>query len=166
MNYELIFRKESLLHDIANMAYVIADKDNPPHSIHRVADICQEGNIDRVSRILGLAYAKVRSLLAPILDMKPVPRINRFSETPHTYILRFHPPCRCRNPIGHHQLFRLRETIHEYMVCMVLADWLGITLPEEAPVWIRRAEKCFEAISAILTEITTGGALLRRVPPI
>ncbi|MCH5230142.1 MAG: hypothetical protein J1F12_09175, partial [Muribaculaceae bacterium] len=62
-------KKSALIYDISNIAYVIADTgDDSSHILHKVRDICEEGNLDRVSRILGLAYARLLTILSPVLN--------------------------------------------------------------------------------------------------
>ncbi len=54
----LIFHRKELLYDIENNAYIqgdIMDKGDE-HRRHQVIDIGQDGNVDRVTRILNLAY--------------------------------------------------------------------------------------------------------------
>ena len=56
----LTFKREELLYDIRNNAYVEGDvmQVNDAHDRHQVQDIGEEGNIDRVTRVLDLAHAE------------------------------------------------------------------------------------------------------------
>lgn len=153
----ITIKKKALLYDIENIAYVIADNGVAGHSPHRVFDICRKGNIDRVARILGLAYAKVQYVLSPLLEVPPMFRDFDFSVIPRNYRFRF----KCGLPAE--KILKIKETVHEYMVCMVLADWLGITMPAEAKVWEERAAVCLNELagSSIIS-----GVMTRQVPPI
>lgn len=131
--------RKKLLYDIANLAYTIADTgENNRHTLHRVRDICQDGNIDRVNSVIDLAYSKVMTVLKVRLRIPPEIKLH------------------------------LKEAVHEYLVCCVLADWLAITLPEAADVWKFRAEACFDAIKEIVSSILTNSStrgFRRRLSP-
>ena len=122
--------KKTLLYEISNMAYLIADTgDDSIHGLHRVRDICEEGNIDRVNQVLSLAQAIAKDVLSPLRNM----------------------PKTLKD--------RIRETVREFMICMVLADWLGVTYPEAAEVWRRRWEKALESLKQIASEYASSAAL-------
>lgn len=145
--------KAALIHDVANMAFVIADiyaGRYEGHGLHQVTDICQEGNIDRVARVAGLAFAKASSALSAIVVPETKKRILDLSAEVHDYVLRLR-VCDGRHIPGFVKTstaIRIKETLHEYMVCMILADWLGVTLPEAAPEWKERAERCLSALAS------------------
>jgi len=63
----LTFLREQLLYDIKNLAYVEGDvlPDDAQHSKHQVQDIGEEGNVDRVTRMLDLALSRCREHLYP-----------------------------------------------------------------------------------------------------
>ena len=63
----LKFSTEELLHDIANMAYVEGDliDGGNEHAAHQVRDICEDGNRERVLRVVDMAIAKCRERLYP-----------------------------------------------------------------------------------------------------
>ena len=63
----LTFKRDELLYDINNIAYVEGDvmpADNE-HDRHQVMDVGQDGNIDRVTRVLDVAFAECEELLYP-----------------------------------------------------------------------------------------------------
>ncbi|MCH5226063.1 MAG: hypothetical protein J1D77_08665 [Muribaculaceae bacterium] len=146
--------KKALLYDIANMAYLIADTGNDAsHSLHRVRDICQEGNIDRVSRVLGIAYSNLLDVLRPILISLPIDENRDHSKTPHDYLFLFR-----RDHCHGYRLtpevkLKIKETTHEYMVCLVLADWLDVTFPEAADVWRFRFEQALESLQILVASV-------------
>ena len=83
-------KKKALLFDIANMAYVIADTgDFANHKLHRVRDICQEGNIQRVSRVLGLAYSNLLAVLLPVIVPARIDINRDLSANTHDYEINF-----------------------------------------------------------------------------
>ena len=151
----MLIKKKALLYDISNLAYVIADTGQPlNHGLHRVRDICQEGNLDRVARILGLAYSEICAILAPILRSPDLDTEADNSRKPHDYCFTFKNEGELQYSLTSEIKLALTETCREYMVSMVLADWLSITLPEAADVWKFKLEEA----SAKLREIV--GSLL------
>ena len=164
----MILKKKALLYDIANLAYIIADTgETDNHSLHQVRDICEEGNIDRVSRVLGLAYSQILSVLFPILQ-SPKIEINRDqSAQPHDYEISFRCDGALKYRLTSEKKLEIKETCHEYMVCMVLADWLGVVYPVAADVWRFRAEKAMEALRSKVTELVVSftGGLRRSLSP-
>ena len=159
--------KKSLIYDISNMAYVVADFDPANHSLHRVRDICQDGNIDRVARVLGLCYSKVISLLFPVLQPPRCDENRDCLAEPHDFEFIFRKEGSLRFLLTKEIKLNIRETIREYMVTSVLADWLGITLPEAADVWKFKAETAFSSLQEIIAEVSYKGqgGFRRRVPP-
>lgn len=147
-------KKKALLYDIANMAFVIADTgDVSNHKLHRVRDICEDGNIDRVSRILGLAYADILAVLLPVISM-PRLDVNRDnSATPHDYEICFRKDAAIRYSLTKERQLKIKETAHEYMVCMVLADWLAVTYPEAADVWKFRMEGAMDMLKETVAAV-------------
>lgn len=160
--------KKALLYDIANMAYIIADNHSDSDSaIHRLRDICQEGNIDRVSRVLGLAYANLLQILAPILTPGTINEHRDHSAQPHDYLFKFNECNRNRYRLTDEIKLKIKETAHEYMICMVLADWLAVILPAAADVWKFRFEQASLSIKEIVASITSGvaAAFSRSISP-
>lgn len=161
--------KKALLYDISNMAYLVADTgDTSHHSLHQVRDICQEGNIDRVSRILGLAYAHILSVLSPLIDTVRIDENKDFSKEPQNYVINFRKDGDYRFLLSSETKLHIKETAHEYMVCMVMADWLGVTYPEAADVWKFRFEKALKDLEDIAASLKGSScrAFGRRIQPI
>ena len=156
-------KKEALLYDIENMAYVIADTGSTDHGLHRVTDICQKWNIDRVSRVLGLAYSKVNSVLSPILCIRVPQRDCDRSARVHDYIFEFRREG--DYVISGSTLLKLKETIHEYMVCFTLTDWLEVTMAGAGDVWRERASLAISALTACVSSLTSR-TLSRKISPI
>ena len=63
----LTFKRSALIYDIENYAFVEGDvmhSDNE-HAKHQVFDIAQDGNVDRVTRMLNLAYSECVEIMYP-----------------------------------------------------------------------------------------------------
>lgn len=135
----LKFKREELLYDVKNLAYVEADVmgEERQHAQHVLADIGEEGNVDRVTRILAVVHDKVEDMLYPYTSMEPVEEeIDDRMWAPEEYMIVMRVP----KSMSRTTLHLLSKLIHEYMVCHVLADWLGITNAESAAKWMAKAE--------------------------
>ena len=160
-------KKQALLYDIANLAFVIADTGNTGnHGLHRVTDICEDGNRDRVARMLGMAYAAVLAVLAPIAEPPALSPDHDYTRRLHDYEIRFRKHCGGggEKVLSPAKKLRIKTLAHEYMVCATLADWLAFTFPEAAPVWKEKARGCLEALAETVAFTVT--SFRRRVSPI
>ena len=152
--------KKTLVYDISNLAYVIADTGfAEPHKLHQLRDICEAGNIDRVARLLGLAYSKALTVLSPVVSDCVPSASHDFSLSVRDY--RF-PLKRCgaARRLTPQRKLEMKETVREFMVCHVLADWLDITMPEVAESWRNRAGECIDRLSSMVNELSA--AVFRR----
>lgn len=154
----LSFKRDQLLYDIANYAYIeghVMETDNP-HQRHMVQDVGESGNVDRVTRVLDLNVAKCREMLYPFVkhDIHRHELDDTLKEAPvYGMVLQV--------PEGFSQttLNLLERLIHEYLVCKSVADWLSITNPAKAQVWAAKAE---DAESEIRTSLHARMWRLRR----
>ena len=160
-------KKKALLYDISNLAFIIAETYAVPQKSCPyvcITDICEEGNRDRVARMLGLAYSIVVDTLRPILDMPPLSLCHDFSKDVKDYPLKF-----ADSPQGSSLTDAARlhiiETVREFMVTMVMADWLSIVYPPAASIW---KEKALALKNALAQAAKTGSpaAFSRYIPPL
>lgn len=131
----LVFHRAQLLYDIGNYAFVEGDLlgDESEHVAHQVKDIVESGNVDRVTRVLNLAHRECEELLYPwtklavedgtVLDDRLV--------VPDRYEIVLTVP----STFARTTVELLRDSIHEYMVCRVLQDWLSLTNTPGAAAW-------------------------------
>ena len=63
----LTILRPELLQDIAGMGYVEGDmiKTDDEHDRHQVQDIVEDGNVERVTRVLDLTFAEITELMYP-----------------------------------------------------------------------------------------------------
>ena len=94
----LTFKRKELLYDASNYSFVEADimPQDTEHAKHQVFDIVQDGNIDRVTRILNLAHAECVELLYPyakeeLPDTEEV--LDDILKKPDTYTIKLILPC-------------------------------------------------------------------------
>ncbi len=135
----LRFLRNQLLYDIKNYAYVESDVmgEEKQHARHVTAEICEEGNVDRVSRILAVVHASVIELLYPYTKSEPIEEeIDNCLLSPEVYTVEMHVPVTMSRSTIH----LLSRLIHEYMVYRVLSDWLSITNMEASSNWLAKAE--------------------------
>ncbi|MGN1228653.1 MAG: hypothetical protein ACI4T5_03250 [Prevotella sp.] len=59
-------KRSELLADLRALAYTEADKENDEgHAKHQLMDLCEDGNVERVTRVLNLAAAELTEKLYP-----------------------------------------------------------------------------------------------------
>lgn len=156
----IIYRKD-LLHEISNLAYVIADVSEgkeSPHALHQTFDICEEGNIDRVDSLLVLAAVEVAAAIAPLgkLMTRKGDYYLIIKESSKQMTIREHPKWVEAKVAG---------LIREYMVAAVLHGWLSVTLPSAAPFWAARKEQTAAALGTAVASANRNNAFTRSVPP-
>ena len=136
----LKFLRPELLYDIKNYAFVEADVmgEEKQHGQHVLADIGEEGNVDRVNRILAVVHAAAIEMLYPYTKSEPVEEeIDNMMVAPESYDIEMQVPL----AMSRSSLQLLSKLIHEYMVYRVLADWLSITNPEASAKWMEKAKE-------------------------
>lgn len=140
LNAVLGFKREQLLYDIKNYAYIegsVMDTDSN-HNRHMVQDVGEDGNVDRVTRVLNLTVAKCRELLYPYIKKELFrTSLNDNLREPKVYGIVLSVP----TDFSQTTLNLLENLIHEYLVCKAVADWLTITNTAKAQVWEAKAEE-------------------------
>lgn len=153
----LTFLREQLLYDIKNLAYVEGDvlPDEAQHSKHQVQDIGEEGNVDRVTRMLDLALAHCVEALYPFskVDVESgVVLDDTLTETP-TYTVSLLVPDDFSDTTAKY----LEQLIHNLLVYYVLADWMSIANvanPKSAANWAAKAQDLEDEIKSKLNART------------
>lgn len=144
----LKFLRNQLLYDIKNYAFVEADVmgEEKQHAQHVLAEIGEEGNVDRVSRILAVVHTAVIEMLFPYTKAEPIEEeIDNCLHAPEEYVVELNVPTTMSRTTMHH----LSKLIHEFMVYCVLADWLSITNPQAAANWSAKAEAIKKEIEEV-----------------
>ena len=145
----IILKRDQLLYDIKNYCYIEGDimPEDTQHSRHMVQDVGEEGNVDRVTRILDLVRDDIVERLYPFTQheidhplvddrLREKPVYGMFLNVPETF--------------SQTTLNLLGKLIHELMVCMVVADWMSITNPPKEETWQRKAEAMLTRIGEII----------------
>lgn len=158
MEAVLAFKRDELLYDIKNYAYIeghVMDTDIA-HQRHMVQDVGEEGNVDRMTRVLDLSAARCREALYPYVkhEVHRPELTDELKETPVYGIALSLPP-----DFSQTTLNLLERLVHEYMVCRGVADWMSITNPAKAETWALKAQ---EAESEMRTCLHARIARVRR----
>lgn len=160
----LRFSRKSLLYDIENYAYIEGDVmgEERQHAQHTLVDIGEDGNVDRVNRILGVVHAGVVEMLYPYTKDSELDEYEEVDDrmwVPKEYVVDMTVP----EGFSRTTVHLLAKLIHEYMVCMVLYDWLLTTNAEAAGNWRMKADEAKEEIESIRNLRT--GKVRRRCHP-
>lgn len=161
----LKFRRENLDYSIKNYAYIESHvmNDEAECSKHMLCDICEDGNRDRVTRLLGVIHAAVIEMLYPFTKKEVVEEyITDDLWEPDDYIIVIHVPTTFSRTSCH----LLSRLIHEYMVYRVLYDWITMVDAGNQIAAAHWLEKAGEAATEIekLKNMRTG-ALERPLQP-
>ena len=159
----LVFHREQLLYDIKNYAYIeghVWGEENQ-HAQHTLVEIGEEGNVDRVNRILAVVHAAAIEMLFPYTKQEPEDGeiICDRMFTPTDYNIEMNVP----TTMSRTTLHLLNRLIHEFMVARVIYDWLSITHPDAARNWLDKALEAEEEITSVKNSRT--GVLTRPSHP-
>ncbi|MBQ7280613.1 MAG: hypothetical protein IJR13_07830 [Bacteroidales bacterium] len=140
----ILINRSELLHDISNMAYVEGDimETEDDHQRHQVFDIIQDGNIDRIERVLNKSYTEIEEATYPYSkrEVQHGTTLSDMHEGPRVYSLLLTLP----KDFAEATLDHMVHLIHEYMVCAALSDWMSITLPTAADKWTMKKETAMD----------------------
>lgn len=159
----LRFEREELLYDVKNYCFVEGDlmERSDEHAKHQVYDVCEAGNVDRVTRVLDLAFAQCVELCYPYTKKELCGHAHRDDELEEEdeYVMRLRVPAGFSDTT----VTLLERLIHELLVCKVLADWMSITKPESKENW---AAKCVELEDQVRCALNSRiGRVRRRLSP-
>nr|DAJ60200.1 MAG TPA: hypothetical protein [Caudoviricetes sp.] len=136
----LVFLRDELLLDIQNYTFVTADimPADDDHLKHQVFDVAQSGNDELATRILNLAHAECVESLYPFTKTPCIQdeKLDDKLVVPERYEIELALP----KQFSRTTVLLLKELIHDYFVCRVLVEWLGITYPAGQSLWKERLE--------------------------
>lgn len=159
----LIFDRNALLYDISNLAYVESDviPEESTHAKHQTADITEDGNVDRITRILDLTHALCTEALYPYTKETPedLSEFNDLLEEEPRYTITLKIPTTFSVTTAR----LLEKLIHEFMVLNALAEWLSITNPNAAVKYSDKAQAVLAKVKQIVN--SRKGVLLRPLRP-
>lgn len=121
---------------------------NTEHDRHQVFDICEDGNVDRVTRVLDLAFAQCVELCYPYSKV-PVANETILDDTleyREVYEMKLLVP----TDFSYTTVELLRRLIHELLVYKVMADWMSLTKPSSKSNWQEKIENTEQEITSML----------------
>ncbi len=146
----LHFLREELLYDIRNYCFIEGDtmERDDEHAKHQVFDVGEKGNVDRVTRVLDLAFAQCVELCYPYSKKELKERSSRDDELEEEeeYILRLRLP----DGFSDTTVTLLEKLIHELLVYKVVKDWMSLTKPESKKAWEERIQEAEQEILSML----------------
>ncbi len=155
----LHFVTKELLDDINELSYVEGDimEGDDNHAKHQVFDVCEDGNINRVTRMIKLNFSKCVEFMYPY-SKKEIPNrvgLDNELEAEDEYVMKLTLP----NTFSETTLNYLEELIHEYIVDQVMADWMSIVKPISQKNWQDKAD---DMETEILSSLNRRVAKVRR----
>lgn len=160
----LTFKRAELIYDASNYSYVEGDiiPEGNECRRHQVFDIAQDGNVNRVTRVLNTVHAECVEMLYPYTK-EEIPdgqeALDDVLKEPEAYEIRLTLPA----TFSLTTLRLLEQLIHEYLVCRVLADWMSITNPESESNWQRKFSTLRVKIQTAL--VSRSGKIRRKLKP-
>ena len=115
------------------------------HIKHLVQDVVEDGNRDRVMRIVDLAHAEANEMLYPWSreEITDTPlKLNDEPKAEDVLAINLNVPTNTSQGT----INLILKLVHEWIVCRVLQDWLSIIYPESSAVWAAKIEELREAI--------------------
>lgn len=158
----LVFRRSQLLYDIENCCYIEGDVvGREAYEIGKLLkDVGQEGNVDRMTRILDLSAAECSEALYPFTKREVRNRVKEDRlEEKEEYVIMIKIP----ESFSQTSLDFLEELVHEYIVDQCVGEWLRIVRPEKWESWKRKAEEIKDRIKEALS--VRRGKVRRRISP-
>lgn len=142
----LTFKRTALVYDIENYAFVEGDvmRTDNEHAKHQVFDIAQDGNVDRVTRMLNLAHSECVEMMYPYTKEPCESEEVQDDELVEKdeYVISLLVP----DDFSKSTVTLITNLIHEYMICRVLEDWMSITNPSSQSNWGAKLESIQEQI--------------------
>ncbi len=160
----LVFKRSELLYDVRNYSFVEGDimEAKDEHARHQVMDVGENGNVDRVTRILNLAHAECVEALYPYTKIEATgdeEDMTDVLEAPEDYRIELKLP----DGFSVTTLSLLEHLVHEYMVCRAVGDWMSITNPSSQRNWDEKKEALRLKIQTAIVSRT--GKIRRTLKP-
>lgn len=136
---EFILRRDQLIYDISNGAFIEGDimPEDSGKLRTTLQDLTQDGNIDRTDRVMNLAVSECEEMLYPYTkkEVRAESCDNAPSELDR-YVISAELP----EQFSQTTVDMLAKLLHEYVVSRVLADWIFSTKPESMAKWLDRVD--------------------------
>lgn len=169
----MLFARESLVYDIRNTAYIVGKTHEAPIEL---TDICEGGNIDRVDRVIDMAYHEVEEMLFPYTKGEIQVNEHRIAEIDDycddTGILGDIDPServydlqlKCSADISETSLKLVRAYIQEYITMRVLHDWTTLVWADGAAIFVDKLASAGDGINKAMQTKRIGKVTVRKQP--
>lgn len=157
--------QSQILYDIANICYIeskcVNSDDGAAPLPHLISDVCQDGNIDHISRIVGDMHAHAEELLFPLTRRSAgSSAFDNMPSDPDTYVTRLH----SQHPLSETTLILLSRLLHQYIVYRSVAEWLSFSHPSASAKWQEKAALIASEIRSSVTPACAGTRIRRSSP--
>lgn len=147
---KVTFGRKGLKYDLENCGWVESQTmdENSENSRHLTADIGEEGNVDRVNRVLDMAVARCEEIAYPWVqkDLGELTELTDAVSETEDYEMELTVP----TDVSASTVKLLTGQMHEYIVCRALGDWMSIVNPARAETWEAKASAAAEEIRRIV----------------
>lgn len=159
----LNFKRHEILDDLKQYSFVIGDilDTNDEHARHQIQDIAEDGNIDRVTRVMNLCISECREILFPYTkeDVDIAELRTNTLEAVEEYNIELLVP----DNFSTTTVTLLEQLIHEFIVARIMADWMSITNKPETATWLEKADDALAKIRRCKNKRT--GRIRRKMHP-
>lgn len=146
--------KEELVYDIKNTAYTYADSIvvQDPHQKHNIFDVGEDGNRDKIARLMDVAVEDCRELLFAFTKQNVLGgefSTNDWDEcegSPESDLDAYYLGLTVPPSWSHTSANTLAVYAHDYIVNKVMYDWLMIVYPDGATQFATLASEVAEKI--------------------
>lgn len=159
----IVLYRKSLLYDISNVAFIVGDNSPDINEKGRssIMDICTDGNVDRVTRVMNMGINELINKVYPYTKDRILEDciLNDLLKESDKYELHMFVP----EDFSKTTASALTDYMHEFIVDFVLADWFSITQKNEMQIWKDKSDICIEKIKSVINDRT--GAVKRKLSP-
>lgn len=156
------FVEVELLDDLRQLGFVEGDvmAAKTEHDRHQVMDICEDGNIDMVRRVMNRAFAECVELCYPyskipmsesdLTDIDDVLYNGSPNYGPLKPVTQYVMELNLPNEFSETTVKLIEAYIHEYLICSVMCYWMSIVKPEAEAHWKEKVEAAGQSIRSSL----------------
>jgi len=117
-----------------------------------VTDAGEEGNVDRITRVLNRVFNEVEQCLYSMTKVQITDNLTATDEftVPTSYVLTLTVPYEFSTT----SVNAIKDAVHEYMVDKVIADWMSIVKKDEAALWEEKGQSELDKIKHYMAQRT------------
>lgn len=147
----ITIKRSELIADLRSLAYAEADKESDEsHAKHLLMDLCEDGYVERVTRIFNLAAAELNEKMYPYTK-KPLREETKSDSNyaePNEYVFNLQVP----TMMSESTVEYVTLLIHEYITARSMEDAMMRLYEQYAPKWHTTAENVVKNITATINK--------------